>query len=278
MAPLLSGERTRYAHPGCYAHASQDCSEKLSNEHWLSADVLRSAGGGKPVLVSGMPWQGGSEHRLAAPSLGSNILCDRHNGALSPLDLAAGQVFRVVNDFQADLRQKRDPHGHEFALFDGDALERWMLKLYWGGVVARSFGHNGVPVTNLRSSIVPAALAEVLFRGQPMPSGWGLYMGGRSGEPFSGEAAVAIESLSGPDGGLWGGVVEFAAVAFRLYLGTPSANDPAVGLHRHPQGVIISPLDRSVQKVLALGWVDGTSPLIMTRMADGATERKPSAL
>jgi hypothetical protein len=66
--------------------------------------------------------------------------------------------------------------------------------------------------------------------------GTGLYMGGRSGcTTFSSEAGVA----------------EFAAVALRLYLGTPSVDDPAVRLHRHTQGVFISPPDRSVQKVLA---------------------------
>ncbi|BFO23218.1 hypothetical protein SHKM778_96060 (plasmid) [Streptomyces sp. KM77-8] len=130
--PLLAGARTGYMHPKCYAAASRDCSEKISQEHWLSADVLRGMTNGKTITVLGMPWQKGSTHQLPVSALAANILCQRHNSALSPLDVSASSAFRVLWHFQEDQRRVPDPHGAEFALVNGDELERWLLKLLWG--------------------------------------------------------------------------------------------------------------------------------------------------
>jgi hypothetical protein len=172
-----------------------------------------------------------------------------------------------------------DPHGHEFALFSGDLLERWVIKLFWGGVAAGTLGRDGASVRSLRSTIDLRWLADVLFRGESLPDGWGFYMAGRIGANFSGHAEVGIAPITGPDGDLWAGVVDFGAVSFRLYLGTPTTTDPEIVFHRHPQGVFISRPARDRQKVLALSWDDGGSdPIILTRMADGTTARHPSDL
>lgn len=154
-------------HPRCYAGVSEDCSTKVSSEHWLSADILRASSGEQPVIVSGMPWQAGAEHALSVRALGSKVLCERHNRALSPLDRLAGQVFRVVHHYQADQREITDPHGHEFALFSGDVFERWMLKLLWGGVAARALGRREAPAPSLRSTIDARWLTDVTFHRHP---------------------------------------------------------------------------------------------------------------
>jgi hypothetical protein len=277
--PLIRGARTGYSHPRCYASSAEDCSQKLSNEHWLSANILTSAGDGRPVLVSGMPWQAGAHHQLGARSLGSNMLCERHNGALSSLDVVAGEVFRVLRRYQAALAEDMDPHGHEFALFPGDLLERWTIKLFWGGVAAGTLGHAGAPIMSLRSTVDLKWMADVLFRGEPLPEGWGLYMAGRLGAAFSGEAEVAIAPHTGPDGDLWGGVVEFGAISFRLCLGKLATTETDIAIRRHPQGVLVSRPARDRQKILALSWGDGGSgPIIFTRMANGITKRNPSDL
>lgn len=188
-------------------------------------------------------------------------------------------MFRILRDYQADLRATTDPHGNEFALFQGDLLERWMLKLFWGGVAAGTLGRSASPVRSLRSTVDLRWMAEVLFRGEPLPDGWGLYMGGRQNAPFSGEAEVAIEPLSDSNGDLVAGVIEFGAIAFRFFLGNPTSVDSDVQFHRHPQGVFVSTASIDRQKVLALSWNDGgNAPVIFTRLADGTTERRPSAL
>ncbi|MDX6288040.1 MAG: hypothetical protein QOG53_3525 [Frankiales bacterium] len=223
-----------------------------------------------------MPWQQGKEHQLSPKSLGANILCERHNHALSGLDAVAGVAFSVLRDFQADLRTQAEPHGDEFALVHGNDLERWLLKLFWGAAVAGVIGKTGQPIKGIRSNVDPARLARVLFRRKELPPGWGLYMAGKPNVPFSGEAEVAVDPQTGPDGTLWAGTVELGAVAFRFALGVP---DPQEGreLNHHPQGICISTPDRRVQKVLALGWDDGGSPpVLLTREGDGSTTTRPS--
>ncbi|MET9935773.1 hypothetical protein [Streptomyces sp. NPDC006324] len=40
--------------PKCCAAAGRDCSEKISREHWLSADVLRGMTNGKTITALGI--------------------------------------------------------------------------------------------------------------------------------------------------------------------------------------------------------------------------------
>jgi hypothetical protein len=278
--PLITGSRTGYSHPGCYASAAGDCDQKLSNEHWLSKKIIESAGGGRPVLVSGMPWQEGATHRLGANSLGSNILCQRHNTALSPLDDLAGEVFKVLRHYDTDMNEDPDPHGNEFAIFSGDLLERWAIKLFWGAVAASTLrGNAGTPVSSLRSKIDLKWLADVLFRDDSLPEDWGLYMTARIDAPFSGQAQVAIASAIGPDGGLWAGVVEFGVVSFRLCLGKMATTDRGVLIRRHPNGIIITTPENTRRKVLALAWDDhGSDPIIQRHIGRGSSSRNPSDL
>ena len=183
-APLITGARTGYSHPGCYAAIADDCSSKLSNEHWLSANIIDAAGAGRAVSVSGMPWQEGKQHKLSAKSLGSNVLCEGHNQGLSPLDTLAGEIFRVVHHYQADLLAPVDPHGNEFAFYSGDYLERWMLKLYWGGVAAGTLGRPGARIRSLPLTADLRRLADFLFRDAHLPDGWGLHLAARPGGHF----------------------------------------------------------------------------------------------
>lgn len=275
--PLLNDDFTGYANPGCYARISEDCTDKLSKEHWLSNDILKEIGAGKPIRISGASWQAGREDLLPPQALGSNVLCDRHNSALSPLDQLAGHVFRVVHHYQADLRSRPDPHGHEFALFSGNQFERWMLKVLWGGVAAATLGPS---IHAVRTGIDLKALALFLFRGGSLPKRWGFYMAGRPGVEFSGEAAAALEPHTGPDGTLWEGSLEFGAVALRFGFGVPTGDQVGeVELRPHPEGIVIRSEGTDAQKVLAFGWEGETSgPVFLTRTGEGKSAVRPSAL
>ncbi len=225
------------------------------------------------TTVSGLNGGTTYEFRVVATS-GAKILCERHNSALSTLDTAAGQLFRALHHYQADLRENPEPHGNEFALFHGDLIERWMLKLFWGALAAGSLGKDGGGVEGLRSDIDLRALAAILYRGEPLPDGWGLYVAGRPEEPFSGEADVVIQSITGPDGSLTAGLIEFGAVAFQFCFGTPGGAED-IEFHRHPSGLFLQQASTSAQKVIALAWDDGGSdPVILTRVGDGTIERR----
>ena len=100
-APLIqipslspSGSSTGYEHKKCYLNFTKNCCSKISGEHFISKSILSQF---KGLSVSGMPWQSAGEENVYHPnSLKANILCQRHNNALSPLDAAASHFFKKV--------------------------------------------------------------------------------------------------------------------------------------------------------------------------------------
>ncbi|MEV2211168.1 hypothetical protein AB0H86_06670 [Streptomyces sp. NPDC050997] len=229
---------------------------------------------GKTITVLGMPWQKGSTHQLPVSALAANILCQRHNSALSPLDVSASSAFRVLWHFQEDQRRVPDPHGAEFALVNGDELERWLLKLLWGAVAAGALSHEGNPVRALHSSASKEALLDYLFRDGTLPEGWGLYMAGRPDRLFSGEGQVAIRPLV-HRGELWGAGVEAGAVGVRFAFGTPDG-DPRYVVRR-PLQIELARADAPERKILALAWKGSFGlPVTQTRVGDGTTTAYPT--
>jgi len=258
----LTDEPSGFSHPRCYARASKDCSSKLTSEHWLSSNLLREL---EPLTVGGLRWHDG-ESTIRAKALGSNILCDRHNRALSPLDDAAGEVFRVLRHFQADLRTTPDPHGPEFALFDGETVERWLLKVFWGCVTSGNVKNPDGALIELPDSIPAEELTQVLFRGQLLPDGWGLYMT-TAALLFRPTAEIDLSGITGPDGKLAAGELAIGPFVLRFSFGLP----PEFGLrrNRHPQAIFIRSEVSDVQKVFAMGWQDsGNRPIILSRVLD----------
>ena len=130
--------KTEYSHPRCYLKCTADCSRQMSREHYISENILRNF---TRLRVSGMPWQEmGDEKFLPASSLVANILCSRHNNALSPLDRLAGHTFDslvAAADYAVNQRHEGRIAHH---LVSGHALELWMYKLmagiYFGGIAA----------------------------------------------------------------------------------------------------------------------------------------------
>lgn len=85
--------RTNFAHPKCYLNGTNDCSEEISREHYVSRAVLEQLGHG--IKVTGAPWLApGISLETTAESLTAKILCRRHNAALSPLDDVASSGGR----------------------------------------------------------------------------------------------------------------------------------------------------------------------------------------
>jgi hypothetical protein len=83
---------TGFTNARCYAAPLNDCSTKITGEHTLSNLVLRELSPTGITEVSGLA---GRQHdEFVSVPIGSftcNVLCDRHNSALSSLD--AGRVF-----------------------------------------------------------------------------------------------------------------------------------------------------------------------------------------
>jgi hypothetical protein len=130
-APLLTGQSTNQSLPKCYANGSNDCSGKITNEHWISNNLLRELTNGAPIQRFGPNWTKKQGSVLSASDFKSRILCERHNNNLSALDTLSGHLLRVIARYQRSLREDQSPRP-EFALFDGESVERWLLKTFLG--------------------------------------------------------------------------------------------------------------------------------------------------
>jgi len=161
------GPRTEYSHPSCYLRATTDCSEELSREHYISRDVLEVLGESS-INISGVPWlEEGERKNLGLNALTAKVLCKRHNENLSPLDAMAGRFFRAILGDESVLFGPR-----RVALFSGDDLERWILKVLFGAVSSV----NAVASYAERNQqlIMPAESTDLLLDRREWPSGVGL--------------------------------------------------------------------------------------------------------
>lgn len=264
---LLHGPPTNYMNPKCFGAASNDCSPKISREHWLS-DTIQSSlvSDAGPAIVSGTPWLKGQSKAISPNALASKILCERHNNALSPLDAIAGQVFRGIRAMQESLVSGAEigapPPRDHFMLVNGPYLELWLLKLFMGGVAARAFGHEGAPLAAVRAKTGVAPLHEILWRGASWPDRWGMYSRDHPVDPIGTSNAVGIVPQA-VNGELWGGTVEFGALQLNLALGSP--DDGAIV--RPAMFRFARPSLAPVNKVVALAWPEaGHAPIEYTRL------------
>lgn len=216
----LNDPPTGFAHPKCYARSLSDCSTKISREHYISAALLESAG---PInTFEGFGWAKGKEVTLPTQAITANILCERHNNALSPLDSTAARIFRFLRDAQEELGDPALRSISRFTLESGPIFERWMLKTAWGLVLASALTAGGKPLVGLRSDADETLLLRALFYGEPLPPGWGFHMSGVPDMPIAAEGQLEILSGSPPgDPHLWTMTFAFGVVRFEFTLGKP---------------------------------------------------------
>lgn len=196
--PLLAGAVTGYANPRCYGRSSNDCSEKVSREHWISAGIQRFIMGDGSLMWKGMPWLAGETREVSVGSGASRVLCARHNVALSPLDAMAETVFRRISEGQVSLATEDNPR-NEFTLCSGPLFERWLLKVLWGGVASQSFGQAGVPFEGLQEDADLSKLADALWRGGALTRSWGFHSMLHQEDPKGPPASIGIQPFSSND-------------------------------------------------------------------------------
>lgn len=92
-----------------------------------------------------MPWQERGEKRILPPSaLAANILCERHNSALAPVDMLGLRAFDAFLE-ACDYALNRQNSGRvQYHLISGEGLELWLFKLlagiHFGGIAAAECG------------------------------------------------------------------------------------------------------------------------------------------
>ena len=258
--PLLNDARTGYAHPECFGQAGADCSDKISREHWISANIHRQLHiDGKAPMLSGAPWLHGASKSVGTKALASKILCERHNNALSPLDSIAGQFFQAVRDMQLSLASTTAPFlgpaDDHFLLLSGPRLQLWLLKLVLGGVASRSFGAAGTPLKSVRTQ-PGVALHDILWRGALFPNRWGLHARRHRVDPKGTPESIGVINHTIEDE-VCGATVQFGALNLNLGLGVPE-NSATV----QPASYRFDRPSTNVQKYIALAWPeDGHEPI-----------------
>ena len=171
------GLLTNYSHPHCYPRDTDDCSQQISREHYMSKAVLEQLG--STLRVSGVPWlQPGGTLDTSVGSLTAKILCKRHNEALSPLDSEASLFLSTLRDALIDLRRKTLSRKPIFHLINGTALELWMLKVACGLYFA--VGARDRKRISETHTIAMDKVCRAFFQSDWDPSG-GLYFFGNTG-------------------------------------------------------------------------------------------------
>lgn len=120
-----------YSNPKCYARILGDCSKKLSGEHFMSRCVLKILGNYHRISNVGWFKPETKFKELSIESMKAKVLCKKHNELLSYLDDEAERFFNeLINAFK-DYNKYNLYHK---TTINGDYLERWMLKIFFGAL------------------------------------------------------------------------------------------------------------------------------------------------
>ena len=174
--------KTGFSHNKCYAKSLMDCCTKITREHYISESVLQVIGGKKALLASGFPRQSPNVQELMSiNSLASKILCQRHNSALSPLDVEAKRLIATILNFDKKLGDSSckgfssaaNLLTDEFKLFNGHSIERWMLKTVYGMFASKNVQISGKKVIEFTTN---SSWTEIVFGTKMYPNGGGIYI------------------------------------------------------------------------------------------------------
>lgn len=124
----------------CWAASLGNCSDKQSAEHYISRCLLQ-----EKVLVQGFSWCKNEPKEVGRDRLTRNMLCERHNNQISPVDTYAKLSIDTLNEVQRVVLLRTRIGAANWSIkkikLDGHLFERWFLKT----VINFTFGHdNGI--------------------------------------------------------------------------------------------------------------------------------------
>lgn len=242
---------TGEAETKCFARHFGNCGEGISGEHFISKNILESFSG---IIVSGFPWQeAGSEKKVGINALVANVLCGRHNSALSPLDTEAGRIFHTLREFDRGLRIAEADKKGSFVLFCGEDLERWALKLLCGLLVS---GNTSVGGQRVQASAIDPSWLDLLFAAAAWPPDAGLYFVIPEDNRFWAYDSVGASLLTTPTGEVMGVRVDVAGFSLALCMTKPNFDASAAFA-----GGVCRPWELrfrsgSIVKTIRLSWAD----------------------
>jgi hypothetical protein len=159
-----------FKHPKCYANTRGGCSSTISSEHYVSHGLIKLYGKNDPSFRIQHKTGKGVSHAVTPKNFKANILCQKHNTALSPADDAALEfaTFLRRNALQYDAGAGEWGDAEEITI-SGDDMQRWVLKLFLYHAVAGHFD-----VQQNKTVTFPTEAIDLLLDRAAWPSTWGL--------------------------------------------------------------------------------------------------------
>jgi hypothetical protein len=246
----IPNPHTGYRHDRCYANGDNNCSTKISSEHFISEEYLRQIEHNGTTKIADLTWQRPQTFSiLPIKGLASNVLCDRHNSALSTLDAELGSFAETIRDFdqgKASISVTRTVSGY--------MVELWMLKYLLGASVSK----------NIYGTLKPECV-NLLFERVMWPTDWGLYYCSdtQGGSVVYHTNSLAVETFTAPDGTILVARFLIQGLPFFLVLGKP--DNPRVFGIWHPREIIFK--FPTAEKKISLTWDAraGTESITLTR-------------
>ncbi len=225
-------KKSGFAHPKCYLSVTRGCSQKISQEHYISEALLHKIERHNSTIdVCGLSWLPKEHLRsIGKSSLTSGVLCTDHNSALSGFDSEIAKfidaIFSIDQDFQSDA-----PTGYTRTI-DGTHIERWILKMLVGLVESGQIKQkSGAPFQYKKKCLELICSASARW-----PTGWGLYAAKPMGQIYHSSSLELLPKHNAATG-------ELLAVALKLngfemnFLMQKPENSQSVGVHR-PQSML----------------------------------------
>lgn len=214
-----------------------------------------------------MPWQmpGAMDPIILSSMMKVNVLCKRHNSALSELDTRITHLFQTLRGVHSALEQ-RSSTMCEFSVFSGEDLERWVLKVLCGTAAGGVLSRDG---ERMGKRNVPSEWLDLLYTDKPWPPGCGLYFDTGSGVVFEAESRFSFGPLYVDENDLLvGAAIWLAGMPFYLLL---HEIDPRPGWIHRPGCLVFR--DGGLEKAVALTWAEASSDLVvlMARQPGPAT-------
>jgi hypothetical protein len=195
--PIPTPPASGYAKTGCYMNWTRNCCHTMSREHFVSESVLKLIGE-KYVTVSGAPWQAEGETKPLPINelVAKDLLCVRHNSAMSPLDTAAGTFFAAIKAVYENLGDSKTlSRKRRWWLLSGEELELWLLKVAFGVYYSGNLAMNG---NKLRDTQRIENDILQTFQGSLLPAPCGMYvMRDREGSEYPNNLDFASLSSDG---------------------------------------------------------------------------------
>ena len=236
----------------CWARSLGSCGGKLSREHLWSNGLDDQP----QLVVRGFPWCKEEAKVVGAAALTSKILCETHNGLLSPVDTEASTFFKQLGTaagLHVERRSETQPDQwdvHE-TVVDGQLLERWFVKT---AINLALVGRSDLRwhLTDTALSEVPPDFVKAAFGEVSLPPHMGLYAVATVGVPTRYEQQVSFAPTLKGGTHIVGGTFEFRGLRYLLWLEDRPIPEPTSSVVRsdwaNPQVIFhLSGMDFSVR-------------------------------